>query len=166
MNQKNKYLTTFTYGRGSKWYMGYGSVLLRLGGVRSQSPNQRLLYKVVDKLPSSIGNIPAMDQWLEKKKRPSKNDIKSSTKEKKSKKDKKSPIVLTEDDYHWGLDWDQSEAFGNKVDPSTMSVNNRYRNMMGIMGLCPDWLLRLMVTLISIACWYNVYVGLFVRQSV
>ena len=114
----------------------------------------------------AAGNIPAMDQWLEKKKRPSKNDIKLSTKEKKSKKDKKSPIVLTEDDYHWGLDWDQSEAFGNKVDPSTMSVNNRYRNMMGIMGLCPDWLLRLMVTLISVACWYNVYVGLFVRQSV
>ena len=48
MNQKNKYLTTFTYGRGSKWYMGYGSVLLRLGGVRSQSPNQRLPYKLVD----------------------------------------------------------------------------------------------------------------------
>ena len=39
MNQKTKYLTTFTYGRGSKWYMGYGSVLLRLGGVRSQRRN-------------------------------------------------------------------------------------------------------------------------------
>ena len=49
MNQKNKYLTTFTYGRGSKWYMGYGSVLLGLGGVRSQSPNQRLPYKLVDR---------------------------------------------------------------------------------------------------------------------
>ena len=37
--KKNKYLTTFTYGRGSKWYMDYGSVLLRLGGVRSQRRN-------------------------------------------------------------------------------------------------------------------------------
>ena len=57
MNQKNKYLTTFTYGRGSKWYMGYGSVLLRLGGVQSQSPNQRLPYKLVDRLQYAAGNL-------------------------------------------------------------------------------------------------------------
>ena len=49
MNQKNKYLILDALSRGSKWYMGYGSVLLRLGGVRSQSPNQRLPYKLVDR---------------------------------------------------------------------------------------------------------------------
>ena len=49
MNQKTKYLTTLTCGRGSKWYMGYGSVLLRQGGVWIQSPNQRLPYKLVDR---------------------------------------------------------------------------------------------------------------------
>ena len=49
MNQKNKYLILHTLSRGSKWYMGYGSVLLRLGGVWIQSPNQRLPYKLVDR---------------------------------------------------------------------------------------------------------------------
>ena len=39
MNQKTKYLTIDTHSRASKWYMGYGSVLLRLGGVRSQRRN-------------------------------------------------------------------------------------------------------------------------------
>ena len=39
MNQKTKYLTLDTHSRASKWYMGYGSVLLRLGGVRSQRRN-------------------------------------------------------------------------------------------------------------------------------
>ena len=32
---------------------------------------------------------------------------------------------------HFYLDWDQSEAFGNKVDPSMMSVTDRYRHMAG-----------------------------------
>ena len=49
MNQKNKYLILDTLSRGSKWYMGYGSVLLRLGGVWRQSPDQRLPYKLVDR---------------------------------------------------------------------------------------------------------------------
>ena len=38
MIQKTKYLTIDTHSRASKW--GYGSVLLRLGGVRSQRPNR------------------------------------------------------------------------------------------------------------------------------
>ena len=48
MNKKNKYLTTFTYGKGSKWYMGYGSVSLGLRGVRSQSSNRLQKYYIRD----------------------------------------------------------------------------------------------------------------------
>ena len=39
MYQKTKYLTIDTHSRASKWYMSYGSVQLRLGGVRSQRRN-------------------------------------------------------------------------------------------------------------------------------
>ena len=54
MNQKNKYLILDALSRGSKWHMGYGSVLLCLGGVWIQSPNQRLPYKFVDLFPGLI----------------------------------------------------------------------------------------------------------------
>ena len=47
-SKKNKYLTIDTHSRASKWHMGYGSVLLRLGAVRSQSPNRLQKYYIRD----------------------------------------------------------------------------------------------------------------------
>ena len=58
MNQKTKYLTIDTHSRASKWYMGYGSVLLRLGGVRSQRRNgyKNMIVEITGKASPQIRN--------------------------------------------------------------------------------------------------------------
>ena len=65
MNQKNKYLTIDTHSRASKWHMGYGSVLLRLGGVRSQSPNRLQKYYIRDCIGDEEFNNSKLNLWLE-----------------------------------------------------------------------------------------------------
>lgn len=51
------------------------------------------------------------------------------------------------------------------LDPSGLSVPERYRHMNGIVGLIPDWFLRLICIPVAFFSWYGVYLGLFVRTS-
>ena len=60
MNQKTKYLTTFTHGRASKWYMEYGSVSLRFGGVWRQRRNgyKNMILEIINDFHGKKSFVP------------------------------------------------------------------------------------------------------------